>query len=52
VEWSHCVDRFGKQAILLSRYLAQPQREISEKKWREAKPWVESHIAGKKYWYC
>ena len=38
--------------MLLPRSLAHLQREMLEEKWRETKPWVESHITGKKYRYC
>jgi len=37
---------------LLARSLAHLKREISEKKWQEAKAWADLRVTGKKYQYC
>jgi hypothetical protein len=52
VEWKQYSDRFGRRLIPLPRSLAHLKREISHKKWLEAKIWADSRITGKKYQYC
>ena len=39
VEWLQFADRYGRRSMPLPRYLAHLKREISEKKWPEAKAW-------------
>jgi hypothetical protein len=39
-------------ANALPRSFAHLKREISEKKWLEAKMWADSRVTGKKYHYC
>jgi len=40
VEWLGYSDRVGVRAMPLPRSLTRPKREISEKKWAEARQWV------------
>jgi len=40
LEWIWLADRDGVRAEPLPSSLADPKREISEKKWVEAQPWA------------
>jgi hypothetical protein len=42
-------DRYGRRPMPLPRALAHLKREISEKKWSEARRWAEGRITAKKY---
>jgi len=48
VGWLNYRERFGRRAMPLPRPLAHLKREISEKRWQEAKAWAESHITGER----
>jgi hypothetical protein len=49
VEWLGYADRYGRWPIPLPRSLANIKREISEKKWAEARRWAEGRITARKY---
>jgi ribonuclease HI len=49
VEWLGQTDKYGRRPMPPPRSLANIAREISEKKWTEAKQWAERRIAAKKY---
>jgi ribonuclease HI len=41
VEWHRYADRYGKRPVSLPRSLTYLKREILERKWKEAKEWVD-----------
>jgi hypothetical protein len=49
VEWLRCSDRYRRWAMHLPRSLAHLKREISERKWVEARRWAARRITGRKY---
>jgi ribonuclease HI len=49
VEWLGYADRYGRRAMPLPRSLANVKREISERKWIEARRWAEGRITARKY---
>jgi ribonuclease HI len=49
VEYRQYSDRYGRRPMPLPRSLAHLKREISEKKWSEARRWAEGRITAKKY---
>ena len=44
-------DQYGRRPVPLARSLAHLKREISEKKWQEAKAWADLRATGKKCQY-
>ena len=49
VEWLKYQDRYGRRRMPLPRSLAHLKREISERKWKEAKEWADRKISHRKY---
>jgi len=49
VEWLSFSDREGARAMPLPRSLAHLKREITEKKWEEAREWAGSRTSRQKY---
>jgi hypothetical protein len=49
VEWLGYADKYEGRPMPLPRALANIKRETSEKKWTEARCWVEGRITAKKY---
>jgi len=49
VEWLEHGDRYGARRMPPPRSLAHLKREISEKKWAEAREWVKKQVKGKRY---
>ena len=49
VEWLGYSDRVGARAMPLPRSLSHHKREISEKKWAEARQWAGGRTSRKKY---
>ena len=49
MEWLRYLDRDEARAMLLPRSLAHLKREITEKKWVEARQWVGGWTSKKKY---
>jgi ribonuclease HI len=49
VEWLTRADGYGRRLMPQPRSLANLKREISEKKWVEARQWVEGRITVRKY---
>ena len=49
MEWLNYSDRAGARAVPLPRSLKNLKREISEKKWAEARQWAGGRTSKKKY---
>jgi hypothetical protein len=49
VEWLRRADGYGRRLMPQPRSLANLKREISEKKWEEARQWAEGRITTRKY---
>jgi hypothetical protein len=49
IEWLGQSDRYGRRPMPPPRSLANIARQISEKKWTDAKQWAEGRITAKKY---
>ena len=49
MEWLNYSDRAEVRAMPLPRSLANPKREISEKKWAEARQWAGGRTSKTKY---
>jgi len=49
VEWLSCLGRTELHAAPLPRSLANLKRQISEKKWTEARQWAGGRTSKKKY---
>jgi hypothetical protein len=49
VEWLRRTDGYGRRLMPQPRSLANLKREISEKKWVEARQWAEGRITTRKY---
>jgi len=49
VEWMGYKERYGRRPMPPPRSLANLKREVSEKKWEEARTWPKKRVKGKKY---